>query len=109
MAEVGAGSGGDAGGGGGDDVDHLEWARDVLDRELRALVRTVTFHEDNNNAVKGFLLLLLVVWGTITIGIAFGVAESTPIHTMLTALVWALVGRVWGGEAKDVTGGAGGG
>lgn len=69
-------------------------------------VRRMLFpHADNSLKRIGFVWMLLAVWGSITVGIAYGAAEATPVYSMLTALVWALVGRMWGGEVKDITSG----
>lgn len=57
--------------------------------------------------MKKFLVFVLVVtWSAITVGIAFQEAQVTPTYSMLTALIWALVGRIWGGNVKDVTSGS---
>lgn len=67
---------------------------DVADdpRPPRTLVQVIT------------LLALLSVWGVITIGIAFGVAEVTAIYQYLTAFILVLASRYWGLPIQFLTG-----
>lgn len=84
----------------------------VIDRiriEGRALRETFSFQPDNSDMKKFLTFVLVITWATITAGIAFQEAQVTPTYSMLTALIWALVGRIWGGNVKDVTGGYDGG
>lgn len=75
----------------------------LVARELRGIRNTFRFHEDNNDIRKFLIFVLVTSWAVITIGIAFEEAAATPTYGMLTALIWALVGRVWGDEVKDAT------
>jgi len=77
--------------------------------ELRAIRRVFKFTPENSRTEKVFVWILLTGWTIVMIGIAYGVAEPTTEYSMITALIWALVGRIWGGETKDITSGAGGG
>lgn len=76
--------------------------RTAIKREATALRRTFSIHEDNSDVRKFVVFVLIVTWSAITVGIAFNEASTTPTYSMLTALIWALVGRMWGGEVKDV-------
>lgn len=80
-------------------------AKKRLYLELWAFRRVFKFTPQNNDMEKMLMGFMLSVWSLIAVGIAFGHAEHTETFTMLTALVWAIVGRVWGGEVKDVTSG----
>lgn len=74
--------------------------------EGHALWRTFHFRDENNDMKKFVMFVLVVTWGVITVGIAFEEAQVTPAYSMLTALIWAVVGRLWGGEVKDLTKGS---
>lgn len=76
---------------------------DRLALEARAFARVFCYTSNNNNMEKTLLWFLLAAWTIITVGIAFGYAESTTVYSGITALVWALVGRAWGGEIKDLS------
>lgn len=71
--------------------------------EGRALWRVFHYQENNNDLRKFVLFVLIVTWAVITVGIAYQQAQVTPTYSMLTALIWAVVGRLWGGEVKDLT------
>jgi len=81
----------------------------TLSRQLKiealALRRTFSFHADNSDIRKFLLFVLVVTWSSITVGIAYQAAQVTPVYSMLTALIWALVGRLWGGNVKDISSG----
>lgn len=81
----------------------------VARREVTALRRVFVFHDANHDLRKFLVFVLVITWAVITAGIAFNAAEVTPVYSMMTALIWAIVGRLWGGEVKDVTGGSDGG
>lgn len=49
------------------------------------------------------LLALLGVWGIITVGIAFELAEYTQTYRYLTLFVAILVSRYWGVPARLFT------
>lgn len=70
--------------------------------ELLALRRTLFFHEQNNNKKKFLIFVLVTTWAVITVGIAYNQAVSTEAYSMLTALVWALIGRFWGDEVAEI-------
>lgn len=75
--------------------------------ETRAIWNMVFIQPGNSDVRKFLIFTLVVTWAVITTGIAFEQALVTPTYSMLTALVWALIGRAWGGEVKDITSGAG--
>lgn len=83
------------------------WIRYRSQLEFQGLRNTFVFHEENNDLRKFIVFVLIVTWATITVGIAFEEASVTPTYSMLTALVWALVGRLWGGEVAKLSEGAG--
>lgn len=68
-------------------------------RECRAFLRCFVLHKDNSDFEKVLTWVLLMVWGVITVGIAFGYADATNVYTTLTGVVWLLVGRTWGVES----------
>lgn len=70
--------------------------------ELRAFGLIFVLHKNNSDIEKVMVWVFLLAWGVITIGIAFEEAVNTQIYTMLTALVWMLIGRVWGREFEMV-------
>lgn len=78
-----------------------------LQIETRAIRRTFSFTAANSDLQKYLVFVLVITWSVITIGVAYNEASPTATYSMLTALIWALVGRIWGGEVKDMTGGAG--
>lgn len=82
--------------------------RDRALLEIMALRRVFRFTKKNSHLEKLLVWVFLFVWGIITIGISFGWADATMVYNALTALVWALVGRVWGTEVKDMTSGGAG-
>lgn len=41
------------------------------------------------------LAVTLVVWGTITVGIAFGMAELTTSYQYLTAILFLFLAHLW--------------
>lgn len=93
------------------ETDNRQFPTSMAERasiEIRSFGRVFRLTDVNSPIEKTILWVLLAVWGTITIGIAFGFAESTTVYSGLTALVWALVGRVWGQEAVKMAGGMGG-
>lgn len=42
------------------------------------------------------LLVVLTVWGAITIGIAFDVAEGTTSYQYLTVVIFLFLSQLWG-------------
>lgn len=72
-----------------------------------ALRRTAWFHETNSDLEKLLALALFATWSVITIGVAFGYAEATQQYAIITALMWMMIGKMWGGAMKDVSSGAG--
>lgn len=78
-----------------------------LKAEIIALRRTLWFHEANNDLEKLLGLALFATWSVITIGVAFGYAEATEQYAIITALMWMMIGRMWGGALKDASRGAG--
>lgn len=75
--------------------------RQRIESEVAALLRCFTLTKDNDNREKILTWILLLVWGAITVGIAFGMAERTDVYTTLTGLVWFMFGRTWGWEAAS--------
>jgi hypothetical protein len=84
-------------------------ARTTAERETKAIRRVFSFHDENHDLRKFMLFVLITTWAIITVGIAFGEATNTGAYGMLTALIWAVIGRLWDGEVKDLTGGSDGG
>lgn len=50
------------------------------------------------------LLAMLGVWSAITVGIAFDVAEVTPMYQYLTMFILLLASRYWGAPMQLLTG-----
>lgn len=72
--------------------------------EVRAFTRSLWFHPNNDDLEKFVAVALIITWCIITIGVSFGAAEVTTEYTIITAIVWMFIGRLWGQEAsKEVT------
>lgn len=82
------------------------WLRDPitqLKRETVALSRCFFIHSTNNNFRKLTLLVLLGVWVAVSLGIRTGSFFGTIPYTILTALVFTIIGRQWGLEISGIT------
>jgi hypothetical protein len=68
-----------------------------------ALKRTFVPYDGNNNFRKVTASVLVFVWGTITLGIAFGVAQLGVImYGAMTAVVYTIIGVQWGFEIVGI-------
>lgn len=65
---------------------------------IRALWWTFVPHEHNSPIPKVVTTILMLTWAIITLGIAFGFAEAGDFYPYMTALVFAIVGAIWGFE-----------
>lgn len=74
-----------------------------LSRETHALARCFLFHDGNNNFRKLTLLILLGVWGAITLGFQSTDAFGVILYNVLTALLFTIIGRQWGLEIRGLT------
>lgn len=65
--------------------------------ELYCLGLVFVFHGRNNHLRKAVTLLLVIVWGAITLGLAFDAVHVTspPFYGTLTAIVFLILGRLW--------------
>lgn len=76
------------------------WVR----HELKAIGCCFRFTPHNSPTQKILLWVVVGIWAVITVGIAFGHATPTTEYSAITAVVWALFGRVWGAEATALGG-----
>lgn len=71
-------------------------------QRIRAMSRcaywTFVPHSENNATRKVVTSVLMVTWASITLGVAFGFAESGDFYGYMTALVFAIVCSIWGFE-----------
>lgn len=65
--------------------------------ELYCFLLVFVFHSRNNHLRKAVTLLLVIVWGVITIGLSFDAfhVSSPPFYGTLTAAVFLILGRLW--------------
>lgn len=76
--------------------------------ELYCLGLVFRFHHRNNHLRKATTMSLVFVWVAITLGLSFGFVDAvaTPYYGVLTALVFAIVGRMWDIEVQTFAAGA---
>lgn len=72
--------------------------------ELYCLYLTVRPHPDNNHARKAGTLIVILVWGVLEVGSAFGAANLPSQFTFLRLFVGVLIGRMWGIEINNFAG-----
>jgi len=72
--------------------------------EIAAFKRCFHPVPDNNDARKYLSSILVLTWAVVTVGFASGAwAEPGVIYYgPLTALVWTLIGRMWGIEIESI-------
>ncbi|MFD1512446.1 hypothetical protein [Halomarina rubra] len=63
--------------------------------EVLAALLTFVPHRYNNHTRKIVTIVLAVGWMTMTVGISAKLAVATPTYGMLTAAVFAIIGRMW--------------
>lgn len=80
---------------------HFNKDKEFFKRELGALRRTLWFHPNNDDIKKFVAIALIITWSIITVGVSFGYAEVTSEYTIITAIIWMFIGRLWGEEASD--------
>lgn len=73
--------------------------------EAVALYLTFRFHDGNNHIRKALTLMLVTVWGIVTIGLTFEGIQTVepPFYGILTAIVFLIVGRMWDIEVENFT------
>ncbi|WP_101295175.1 hypothetical protein [Halegenticoccus soli] len=54
-------------------------------------------------------LVLVAVWASLVVGVAFGYASNAPFLVPITALVFLIVRRMWRIDARGLLGGLVGG
>lgn len=74
--------------------------------ELYALIRTFRPVPQNNDARKHLSTILVATWSVLTLGLAGGWFgnPSVVFYGPLTALVFLIVGRMWGLEVQGLAG-----
>lgn len=72
-----------------------------LSFELYCFYLAFVPHHRNHYLRKVLAVILVLLWSTMTYGIAAGWIESTTMYGMLSAFVWSLVGRMWGIEIQE--------
>ena len=72
--------------------------------ELYCLSLVFRFHRDNDHTRKAATLVVVVVWGAIEVGAAYGVATLPSEVWYLRLAVGILVGRMWGIQVNNVAG-----
>ena len=78
-----------------------DWHRDPkqLSRAaLRTLWWTFVPHKHNSDTRKIVTSVLMLTWAFITVGKAFGFAETGTYYPYLSLLVFAIVSTIWGFE-----------
>mgnify|MGYP000075917202 CR=1 FL=1 len=83
-----------------------QWSSDPLGRvraELFCFMLVFRFHGQNNHLRKAVTIMLVFVWAVITLALTFDAipAETPPYYAVLTAFVWAIVGRMWDFEINS--------
>lgn len=74
--------------------------------EILALKRTFLTVPANNDARKHFTSILVLTWSVLTVGFASGHFSdpSVVFYGPFTALVWMIIGRMWGLEVQGLVG-----
>lgn len=71
-------------------------------REARAALLAVVPHEDNNDFRKASTMVLVIVWGGLTVAISTGHAMPTEGYGLLTVFVWSRYGKLQEKQARDL-------
>lgn len=83
-----------------------QWRDDPVGRlrvELFCLFLVFRFHGRNNHLRKAVTIMLVFVWAVVTLALTFNAvpAKAPPYYAVLTAFVWAIVGRMWDFEINS--------
>lgn len=73
--------------------------------ELYCLFLVFRFHRENSHLRKATTIMLFVVWSIVTVGITFDALMTVkpPHYGVLSAIVFAIIGRMWGIEVENFT------
>lgn len=72
--------------------------------EAYCLMLTFIFHAENSNSRTAATLLVVVAWGLIEVGAAFGFAALPDQFFFLRLIVGMIIGRMWGIEINNFAG-----
>lgn len=72
--------------------------------ELYCLRRAIMPHAENNITRTGATLVIVLAWGAIEVGAAFGHADLPSQFFALRLVVGLVIGRMWGIEINNVAG-----